>query len=143
VESVYQEVAVSKRILIIEDDPDTRDFLVQAFSDSGFSVSVASSESALLQFGLVQPNLIVFDIHTSGEGSWRTLQRIRELSAVPIITLCAPDDVGVRVQSLDQGADLCLAKPVGVRELQARVRALLRRDQRAYRPNWQMQTVPT
>jgi DNA-binding response OmpR family regulator len=133
------EVAVTGKILIVEDDPDTCDILLSALPESVFRVYAATRDGALLQFGLLQPNLIILDLQMPNGSGWWTLQRIRETSTVPIIALAPPGDARTRVKCLDRGADLCMSKPVNGRELQARVRALLRRDQRTYRHGWRLQ----
>ncbi len=75
----------------------------------------------LFQLGLRQPHLIVLDL-----SGWETLQRIRTLSDIPIIVLIE-GTLEAGIESLDRGADFFLVKPPSVSELEARVRALLRR----------------
>lgn len=133
---------MSKRILIIEDTSDARDFFNRALPSEEYRVFITSRDGALLQLGLVQPNLIILALRMSNSSSWWTLQRIRELSSVPIIVLSTLDDKGIEVECLDRGADLCLTRPISVRELQARVRALLRRDQKPYPIRWRLQAAP-
>jgi two-component system response regulator TctD len=75
----------------------------------------------LYQVGLVQPDLVVLDIK-----GWETLRRMRARSSVPIIVLIE-DELGDRIESLNQGADYFVTKPPSLREVEAKARALLRR----------------
>ena len=112
-----------KRMLIVARDRDTRELLARTFSSQGFQVVTASDGvSGLFQLGLVQPDLVVLDLN-----GWETLQRIRVLSDVPIIVLIE-DDPRARIESLNRGADYYVTKPPCLKELDAKVRALLRRD---------------
>jgi two-component system OmpR family response regulator len=133
---------VDKKILIVADDPEVRDLMALALSGNGFRSLAVPDGGAILQFGLIQPDLVILDIAPTGKDRWRTLQRIRELSSVPLIALIDPDDYVGTSESLDRGADFSLAKPFDVQELQARVRALLRRVQYAARSARQSHTVP-
>ena len=120
-----------KKILIIGDDLETQYLLTEALSQGEFQVSATPTRiGSILQFGLIQPSLLIFDVPQADTRSWEILERIRELSSVPVIALLADNDYKARIASLDRGADYCLAKPVNVQELQARVRALLRRAQK-------------
>jgi two-component system response regulator TctD len=123
------------KILIVENDLDLNDLLLQAFAGGGFRALVAPTvESAMYQLALSQPDLVILDLSLPGMDVWQTLQRIRELSAVPIIALSTSDEMGAVVGALDVGADDVVIKPFDVRELEARARALLRRAQRVAWP---------
>lgn len=87
----------------------------------------------MLQFGLIQPHLLILDVSQADTRSWEILERIRELSPVPVIALLDDNDLEATIASLDRGADYCLVKPVDMEELRARVRALLRRAQKPQR----------
>jgi DNA-binding response OmpR family regulator len=114
---------VEKSILIVVRDRETREVLAQTFSCHGLQVVTASDEiNGLFQFGLAQPDLVVLDVN-----GWETLQRMRALSDVPIIVLIE-DDKKARIESLNRGADYFVTKPPCINELDAKVRALLRRD---------------
>jgi DNA-binding response OmpR family regulator len=122
-------------ILIIGNDPDTEGLLSRAFSGSGFQVFVIpESGNAVLPAGPVRPDLVIFDSLRPGTHAWHILERMRQLSSVPIIVLTNLEDSNSAVNSLDRGADYCLTKPFDVGELQARVRALMRRGQCAAQP---------
>jgi DNA-binding response OmpR family regulator len=133
---------VDKKILIIGDDLETQYLLTEALSQSGFQISATPTRiGSILQFGLIQPSLLIFDVPQAATRSWELLERIRELSSVPVIALLADNDHEARIASLDRGADYCLVKPFDVQELQARVRALLRRFQKSHRFMPQSQTA--
>ena len=122
------ETGLHNRILVVEDDQATRSLLTEALLDTGYRVYATSNEAALLQFGLVQPDLIILEILEREPDRWRALHRIRELSTIPIIALVPAESEGAEVESLDRGADQYVTKPFGAQEVQARVQALLRRN---------------
>lgn len=114
---------MEKRVLIVAGDRDTRELLAQVFSGHGFRALTAfDGVSGLFQVGLVQPDLVVLDIN-----GWDTLRRIRALSGVPIIAL-VEDEPRSRIESLDEGADYFVTKPLRLWEVEAKARALLRRS---------------
>lgn len=114
---------MEKRILLVVRDKVMREHLAHALCGQGFCVTMASDGvSGLFQLGFRQPHLIVLDVC-----GWEILQRIRALSDVPVIVLI-DDTPEERVESLDRGADFFLIKPPSASELDAKVRALLRRN---------------
>lgn len=121
------------KVLVVDVDRNVLDGLNQALSYTGALVFDASgSETALRQMELVEPDLIILDIPSEEADRWETLHQIRgQLQYIPVIALTSPDDLDSTVDSLRHGADYSMTKPVRIRELQARVRALLRRTQRA------------
>ncbi len=134
---------VDKKILIIADDPNVRNLLAQAFAKGRFrSFAVPDGGSAVLQFGLIQPDLVILDVPTGDRDRWKTLRRIRELSSVPLLALIEEEDWEGGSESLERGADIFLVRPFDLRELEARVRALLRRVQYTARSLRQSQTEP-
>jgi two-component system KDP operon response regulator KdpE len=84
-----------------------------------------------MQLGIVQPDLVILDLSAPEGDGWETLRLIRNLSTVPIIALATAGEPDALVNGLACGADYCLTKPLGMKELHARVRALLRRDRLA------------
>ena len=123
------EIAVAKKILIIDDEPMFLTLVDQVLAHQGFEVLKASSgQEGLRLLFAEKPDLVLLDMAMPIMDGWQTCQRIREISDIPIIMLTgkkkAEEDI---VQGLDQGADEYLFKPVGNRELVARVRAVLRR----------------
>jgi DNA-binding response OmpR family regulator len=126
---------VERKVLIVEDDPRTRELLVREFSGSGFRVlATADGTSALFQLGIAQPHAMIVSTCLPDRDGWETLRRARELSDVPIIALVAHDDEQARISSLRQGADHSVTKPPSPRELRARVCALLRRTKQMSSP---------
>lgn len=114
---------MEKSILIVVRDPDTRDCLARKFADRGFQATTAGDGiGGLFQLGLARPDLVVLELD-----GWETLRRMRALSNVPIIVLI-DDESRARVESLNQGADYFVVKPPSLPELEAKVRALFRRD---------------
>ena len=128
------------KVLIADDDQELRTQLLRSFSSNGKGCQVFCAPcgpTALLQFGLVRPDVIVLGIECGDSKCWDTLRRLRELSTVPIIALSSADEPEIRIKSLALGADYCVNKPIGVPELSARARALVRRDRKADRLNLQ------
>jgi two-component system response regulator VicR len=126
---------MGKAILIVDNDVGTNEKLRRAFMGRGFQAYVApTAESALFQLALTQPDLVILDLSLPGGDARGTLQRIRELSSVPLIALAGLDETGTVVATLDVGADDVLIKPFEVRELEARARALLRRVEYVAQP---------
>jgi DNA-binding response OmpR family regulator len=123
---------VERKILVIGDDPATQDLLRCTFSRDRFQVFTTPSRmSVVFQLYLLQPDLLILDTLQPGMDRGKMLKQIRERFSVPIVVLGAQAEHGIKFESLDQGADDFLAKPFSIQELQARVRALLRRAQYA------------
>lgn len=115
-------------ILIIEDDETVRDALRLALNDEGFEVEgVPDAESGLERFAAAQPDLVLVDIMLPRANGFDVCRAIRQSSSVPIIVITARDDSHDVVAGLEAGADDYLTKPFVVKELTARIRALLRR----------------
>ena len=118
----------SQRILVIDDDKSITSFLRRALSYSGYSVEVKENGPLGLQSALESPpDLVVLDIMMPGMDGYEVARRLRAAGEVPILMLTAKDEVRDRVRGLDVGADDYLVKPFALEELQARIRALLRR----------------
>ena len=118
----------SRRILLVDDEPSIQKMLVHALEREGFQVhAVGDGEAALEAFGAYEPHLIILDIMLPKIDGTEVCRRIRTQSDVPIIMLTAKDDEIDRVVGLELGADDYVTKPFAVRELVARVRAIMRR----------------
>jgi two-component system alkaline phosphatase synthesis response regulator PhoP len=118
-------------ILLVDDEPKivqlVRDYLERA----GFAVSTArDGNEALMRAHSERPDLIVLDLGLPGLDGLEVTRRLRRDSGVPIIMLTARHEETDKVVGLELGADDYVTKPFSPRELEARVRAVLRRDQR-------------
>ncbi|MEF9841562.1 MAG: response regulator transcription factor [Raoultibacter sp.] len=115
-------------ILIVDDEPSITEFVSYAMKKEGFAVDVAGDgEKALELIGKSPYDLFVLDIMLPGMDGYELCRRIRARSSAPVLFLSARDTELDKVVGLEIGGDDYLAKPFGVRELLARVRALLRR----------------
>ena len=121
----------SSRLLVVDDDPDVRDSLSRALRYAGYQVITAGHGGEALDAVARSPvDLIVLDVLMPIMDGFEACRRLRERGdATPVLVLTARDSVDDRVTGLDAGADDYLVKPFALGELQARVRALLRRSQ--------------
>jgi DNA-binding response OmpR family regulator len=116
------------RILFVDDDADIRGLLRQLLERAGYDLVEASNgKDGLRAFYASAPDLVLLDISMPEMDGWQTLERIRDLSDVPVLMLTARTAELERVRGLKAGADDYVAKPFGRQELLARVEALLRR----------------
>jgi len=117
------------RILLIEDDPTLLDGLTHAFSASGYAVDIVSDGIKACELLNYQSyDAILLDIGLPSLDGFEVLKRMRAKgNTTPVLILTAYEDVKNRVKGLDLGADDFLGKPFELAELQARVRALVRR----------------
>jgi DNA-binding response OmpR family regulator len=116
------------RILVVDDDPEIRLLLTELLSRAGYRVDEAvDGRSALRQLFETPPALVILDVTMPEMDGYQTLERIRDLSDVPVIMLTARTQELERVRGLASGADDYVPKPFGRQELLARVQALLRR----------------
>ncbi len=122
---------MSKRIVVVEDDPHIRLGLVEALSSEGYQVSECrDGGQAVAMIRQQQPNLVILDIMLPRRNGYEICRDLRsEKNSVPILMLTAKSQETDKVIGLELGADDYVTKPFGVRELLARVHALLRRAQ--------------
>jgi len=121
---------MSKRILIVDDEPRYLRLLEANLRTEGYEVSTAQDGVQAIEVFSSQPiDLVLLDIMMPRLDGFGACQRIREFSNVPIIMLTAKGEEQDRVRGLDLGADDYLVKPFSATELLARVRAVLRRSQ--------------
>jgi DNA-binding response OmpR family regulator len=120
------------RVLVIDDDGDIRALVAGLLDRAGYEVNEASDgRDGLRSVFSDRPDLVVLDVTMPGLDGWATLERIRELTDVPVLMLTARSDELEKVRGLKAGADDYMTKPFGRQELLARVEALLRRKRSA------------
>jgi two-component system KDP operon response regulator KdpE len=124
---------MGEKILVVEDEPRVVRLVSEVLKAVGYRVvAAASGESAIEMFALEQPDLVLLDILLPhGPDGYEVCQRIREFSNVPVIMLTAKARESEILKGFDVGADDYLTKPFSAKELVARVRAVLRRSERA------------
>jgi len=124
-------VASTARVLVVDDDPDLREFLGSELGVEGYSCAVAGSgQEALVQLRRERFDLVLLDWGLPDFSGVEVCERLRASNiTTPVLMLTAHDDVAERVMALDAGADDYLTKPFSINELLARVRAQLRRSQ--------------
>ena len=117
-----------KRILIIDDNETLHHMLAFYFEQRGFQVltAVCAKEGLKLAYA-VHPDLVILDIMMPEMDGWQTCQRLREISDIPIIMLTAKVEKDDVIQGFLLGADDYVKKPFGLKELEMRIHAVLRR----------------
>jgi DNA-binding response OmpR family regulator len=116
------------RVLVVDDDDDIRLLLKELLGRAGYDVDEApDGRTALRRLYERPPALVILDVTMPEMDGYQTLERIRDLSDVPVIMLTARSQELEKVRGLSAGADDYVAKPFGRQELLARVQALLRR----------------
>lgn len=120
---------MSNHVCLVEDDPDTRELLIELLEQQGWRVSThASAEALLAQWRAAPPDLLLLDVGLPGMSGLEACRRLRAAGEqLPVILLTALDSEAERVLALELGADDHLAKPFSSRELLARIRVQLRR----------------
>jgi two-component system copper resistance phosphate regulon response regulator CusR len=121
------------KILIVEDEPKTGDYLKQGLSEAGFVVDLATDGRDGLHLATEGSHaLLILDVMLPGMDGWQLLKALRDMGRqVPVLFLTARDQVEDRVRGLELGADDYLVKPFSFAELLARVRTILRRGRTA------------
>jgi two-component system, OmpR family, KDP operon response regulator KdpE len=118
-----------QRILIVDDEPQIQRFLRLGLEAAGYDVVVAIDGSdALRQSAAMNPDLAVLDLGLPDMDGKQVLERLRQWSSVPVVVLSARDDEHEKIEALDLGANDYVAKPFGIGELLARIRAALRTE---------------
>jgi two-component system KDP operon response regulator KdpE len=123
----------SMTVLVVDDEPRLVDVVRLNLEMEGYRVlAAANGEEALERLRADLPDLILLDVMMPDMDGFETLRHIRDVSSVPVIMLTVRADEADRIRGLEIGADDYLTKPYSPRELQTRIKALLRR---AYTPS--------
>ena len=119
-------------IILCDDEDVLREVVAEYLGSRGFHVREANSAERLLQLVEEQiPDAIVLDIRMPGEDGLSALRRLRAVSDVPVLMLTAVDELIDRVVGLELGADDYLGKPIDPREIEARIRTVIRRTSKS------------
>ncbi len=123
-------------VLVIENDPSIRTAVLRALDDLGHAVSSAPDALTGLRAAVEEaPDIIVLDLGLPDLDGSEVLRMLRAVSEVPVIVATARDDDPTAVRALNAGADDFLAKPFTAAQLDARIRAVLRRTQTSGMPS--------
>ena len=122
-------IAMTRRILLVDDDPHIRQLLAFAFDKAGFAVEEAGDgEEALAAVARQAPDLVVLDINMPRMDGLEVCRRLRAGGDLPVLFLSSRDDEFDRVLGIELGADDYVTKPFSPREVVARANAILRRS---------------
>jgi DNA-binding response OmpR family regulator len=128
----YENRMNGARVLVVDDEPDVRGLVRELLERAGATVREASDGREALRILFdVRPDCIVLDVSMPDLDGWATLERIRDMTDVPVLMLTARSAELEKVRGLQAGADDYVTKPFGRQELLARVDALLRRARRS------------
>ena len=118
------------KILVVDDDSNISELLKVYFTNEGYEVKTASDGvEGISFFKMYEPDIVLLDIMLPKKDGWQVCREIREMSSKPIIMITAKGEVFDKVLGLELGADDFLVKPFDMKELSARVKAVLRRYQ--------------
>ena len=127
---------MNAKILIIDDDPHISEAIKLYLEKEGYEIKNAyDGIDGINTFKNIDPDLVLLDIMMPGKDGWQVCREIREISSKPIIMITAKDEVFDKVLGLELGADDFVVKPFDMKELSARVKAVLRRYQAHSNPN--------
>ena len=116
------------KLLVVDDDPNICDMLKLYFENEGYKVKTANDGVEGVQcFKIYEPDLVLLDIMMPKKDGWQVCREIREMSPKPVIMITAKGDVFDKVLGLELGADDFIVKPFDMKELSARIKAVLRR----------------
>lgn len=116
------------KVLIVEDDSNIAQLLQLYLEKEGFETAVASDGGqGLAQFQAMKPDLVLLDLMLPVLDGWGVCQKIRETSKTPIIMMTAKGEINDKVNGLEMGADDYIVKPFDMKEVLARIHAVLRR----------------
>ncbi len=118
------------KILVVDDDSNISELLKIYFENEGYDVKLAADGvEGLNFFKIYEPDLVLLDIMLPKKDGWQVCREIREISSKPVIMVTAKGEVFDKVLGLELGADDFVVKPFDMKELSARVKAVLRRYQ--------------
>ena len=121
---------MARNILVVEDDRNISELIRMYLEKEGFEVRLAyDGGKAVEEFERQQPDMVLLDIMLPVLDGWQVCERIRQKAKTPIIMLTAKSDVTDRITGLEMGADDYLVKPFEMKELMARINAVLRRSE--------------
>jgi DNA-binding response OmpR family regulator len=116
------------QLLLVEDDAAIRGALIRVLSEHGHAVTSTPSGMTALRHVLESPpDLVLLDLGLPDLGGQEALRMMRAVSAVPVVVITARDDEAEIIRALDAGADDYVVKPFGAGQIEARIRAVLRR----------------
>ncbi|KIC09451.1 chemotaxis protein CheY [Leisingera sp. ANG-M1] len=116
-------------VLVCDDEAPLRQMLKDYLGDCGYAVREAADAAAMMALlAEEEPDLVILDVQMPGKDGLAALREIRAASKVPVMMLTAAGDVVDKVLGLEFGADDYIVKPVDLRELQARIKAAIRRS---------------
>ena len=119
---------MSKKILIVEDDGNIRELLRLYLEREGYEITeAANGEEGVELWRKINPDMILLDVMMPIMDGWQVCKIIRKESKVPIIIMTAKGETFDKVNGLEMGADDYIVKPLEMREVIARVRAIFRR----------------
>ena len=123
-------------VLLVEDETSITEPLAEALGREGFDTKVAATAAEALELaGRIQPDLVLLDVMLPDGSGFDVCRELRQRSQVPIIMLTARGEEADRVVGLELGADDYIVKPFSAREVAARIRAVLRRDDAPTQPD--------
>ena len=123
---------MNKRALVVEDDVNIAELLRLYLGKDGFEVMISpDGGKAKSMFDLFQPDVVLLDIMLPVKDGWQVCREIREKSSTPIIMLTAKGETTDKINGLEMGADDYVTKPFEVKELLARIHAVMRRTDAA------------
>ncbi len=118
----------NKKLLVVDDDLNICDLLRLYFENEGYTVKTANDGvEGVNYFKTFEPDLVLLDIMMPKKDGWQVCREIREISAKPVIMITAKGEVFDKVLGLELGADDFIVKPFDMKELSARIKAVLRR----------------
>jgi len=119
---------VGTKILVVDDDANICDLLRLYFTNEGYEVKTAADGAeGISAFKMYDPDLVLLDIMLPKKDGWQVCREIRESSSKPVIMITAKGEVFDKVLGLELGADDFVVKPFDMKELSARIKAVLRR----------------